>query len=109
MIIDSHCHLTYEPILSTLDETIKRANLDGVNFLLTISTEDKSFKNILQILNNYNCVYGTYGIHPHEAEKHKYIKSENIINRVNENKKIIGVGETGLDFYYNHSKKKRSN
>ncbi len=106
MIIDSHCHLTYEPMLSSLDETIKRANLDGVNFLLTISTEDKSFKNILKILDNYSCVYGTYGIHPHEAKKHKSIKFENIINRINENKKIIGVGESGLDFYYNHSEKK---
>ena len=44
MIIDSHCHLTYEPMFSSLDETIKRANNDGVKYLLTISTEDKGFK-----------------------------------------------------------------
>ena len=77
MIIDSHCHLTYEPMSSSLDETIKRANQDGIKFLLTISTEDKSFDNILKILDNYKCVYGSYGIHPHEAEKHKNIKFEN--------------------------------
>ena len=47
MIIDSHCHLTYEPMSSSLKETIRRANKDGVKYLLTISTEDKSFKNIL--------------------------------------------------------------
>tara|TARA_A100001011_G_scaffold347705_1_gene385002 strand:- start:278 stop:1054 length:777 start_codon:yes stop_codon:yes gene_type:complete len=106
MIIDSHCHLTYEPMSSSLDETIKRANQDGIKFLLTISTEDKSFDNILKILDNYKCVYGTYGIHPHEAEKHKNIKFNNIVEKIKRNKKIIGVGETGLDFYYNHSVKK---
>ena len=105
MIIDSHCHLTYEPMSSSLDETIKRANDDGVKYLLTISTEDKSFKNILKIIKNYKSVYGTYGIHPHEAKKHKEIKSTNIIEKVKKNKKIIGVGESGLDFYYNHSEK----
>ena len=106
MIIDSHCHLTYEPMSSSLEETIKRANKDGVEFLLTISTEDKSFRNILDILDKYKCVYGSYGIHPHEAKQHKGIKFENIIEKVKQNKKIIGIGETGLDFYYNHSEKK---
>jgi len=106
MIIDSHCHLTYEPMSSSLDETIRRANNDGVKYLLTISTEDKSFKNILEIVKNYNSVYGTYGIHPHEAKKHKEIKSDYIVEKVKKNKKIIGIGESGLDFYYNHSEKK---
>ena len=106
MIIDSHCHLTYEPMSSSLDETIRRANKDGVKYLLTISTEDKSFKNILEIVENYNSVYGTYGIHPHEAKKHKTIKSSYIVEKVKKNKKIIGIGESGLDFYYNHSDKK---
>ena len=103
MIIDSHCHLTYEPMSSSLDETIKRANIDGVKYLLTISTEDKGFKNILNIVENYSSVYGTYGIHPHEAKKHKTIKSSYIVEKVKKNKKIIGIGESGLDFYYNHS------
>ena len=106
MIIDSHCHLTYEPMFSSIDETIRKAKENGVDYLLTISTEDKSFDSILNIVNNYKSVYGTYGIHPHEAKNHKEIKSKNIINRINKNKKIIGVGETGLDFYYNHSEKK---
>ncbi len=106
MIIDSHCHLTYNPMYSSLDETIKRAVKDGVEYLLTISTEDKSFEDILYIVENFKPVYGTYGIHPHEAKKHAMIKSNIIINNVNRNKKIIGIGETGLDFYYNHSEKK---
>ena len=106
MIIDSHCHLTYEPMSNSLDETIDRANKDGIKYMLTISTEDKSFEQILKIVNGYKSVYGTYGIHPHEAKTHQHIKSIDIINKVNQNKKIIGVGETGLDFYYNHSEKK---
>ena len=106
MIIDSHCHLTYEPMSSSLDETIKRANRDGVNYMLTISTEDKSFNDILDITKKYDCVYGTYGIHPHEAKKHKYINHKDITEKIKNNKKIIGIGESGLDFYYNHSDKK---
>ena len=91
---------------NSLNDTIKRANNDGVKYLLTISTEDKSYKNILDIVDKFNCVYGTYGIHPHESKKHQQINSDIIIERVNKNKKIIGIGETGLDFYYNHSEKK---
>ena len=106
MIIDSHCHLEYEPMSLTLDETIARANKDGVKYLLTISTTDKSLGKILKIIENFNCVYGTYGIHPHESKNHKDIKSTDIIKKINLNKKIIGIGETGLDFYYNHSEKK---
>ncbi len=106
MIIDSHCHLTYEPMSKALNETIDRANQDGIKYMLTISTEDKSFEQILKIVSDYKSVYGTYGIHPHEAKSHQHIKSDYIINKVNQNKKIIGIGETGLDFYYNHSEKK---
>ena len=50
MIIDSHCHLTYEPMFKSLEETIRRANKDGVKYFLTISTEDKSYKDILRIV-----------------------------------------------------------
>ena len=91
---------------NALKETIDRANKDGIKYMLTISTEDKSYEQILKIVNGYESVYGTYGIHPHEAKLHQHIKSDYIINKVNQNKKIIGIGETGLDFYYNHSEKK---
>ena len=106
MIIDSHCHLNYEPMFTSLNETIDRANKDGVKYLLTISTEDKSFSKILKIISDYECVYGTYGIHPHEAKKHLMIDTKHIVEKTIKNKKIIGIGETGLDFYYNHSDSK---
>ena len=106
MIIDSHCHLNYEPISLSIKETINRANADGVKYMLTISTEESSFQNILKILSDYKCVYGTYGIHPHEARNHTFIKASNIIEKLKKSEKLIGIGETGLDFYYNHSDKK---
>ena len=68
MIIDSHCHLDYEPLFNNLDSIIKRANDNGVKYFLTISTTDQSFKNILSILNNHKNVFGSYGIHPHEEK-----------------------------------------
>ena len=105
MIIDSHCHLTYEPMSLNLKDTIDRANKDGVKYILTISTEDKSYEKILSIISRFKNVYGTYGIHPHEAKSHQHIKASDIIKKVNLNKKVIGIGETGLDFYYNHSEK----
>ena len=77
-----------------------------MRYLLTISTEDKSYDKILNIISNNECVYGSYGIHPHEAKNHKSINSIDIIKKAKLNKKIIGIGESGLDFYYNHSDKK---
>ena len=81
MIIDSHCHLNYEPMSLSLKETIDRANRDGVKYLLTISTEDKSFDKIINIISKNACVYGSYGIHPHEAKNHKLIMSDDIIKK----------------------------
>jgi TatD DNase family protein len=79
MIIDSHCHLEYEPMSLSLKETISRANKEGVKFLLTISTTDNSLKKILKITSDFSCVYGTYGIHPHEANNHQAFKCKDII------------------------------
>ena len=105
MLIDSHCHLDYEPIYSSIDEVIDRAIKSSVKFMLTISVTDKKYELILAIVKKYANVYGTYGIHPHEAKNHKEITKDVILNKLSMNKKIIGIGETGLDFYYNHSDK----
>ena len=103
-MIDSHCHLDHEPLLSDLSNVIKRSKNIGIEKLLTISTSFESFAKIKEIINKDEIIYGTVGIHPHETEK-DIIKSKEIINFLNENKKIIGIGETGLDFYYNNSDK----
>ena len=106
MIIDSHCHLDYEPLFKNIDNVIKRAHECGVKFFLTICTTDKSFTNILNILKNHKNVFGTYGIHPHEAKHYEELNVKKIIQNISINKQLIGIGETGLDYYYNHSDKK---
>ena len=103
MIIDSHCHLDYEPMFSDLDAVIKRAKESQVKFILTISVTDAKYNNILNIVKKFSNVYGTYGIHPHEAKNHKKLNKDTILKKISMSKKIIGIGESGLDFYYNHS------
>tara|TARA_B100001057_G_scaffold482740_1_gene558565 strand:- start:256 stop:933 length:678 start_codon:yes stop_codon:yes gene_type:complete len=73
--------------------------------MLTISVTDKKYNVILDIINKHSIVYGTYGIHPHEAKNHNEITKDTIIKNIKRSKKIIGIGETGLDFYYKHSDK----
>ncbi len=106
MIIDSHCHLDYPNLFDQLDDVVKRALENKVNHLLTICTTLESFKKIQFIINKYNNIYGTFGIHPHETIKHKNVDFNFIIEQKKISKKVIGIGETGLDFYYNHSDKK---
>ena len=103
-MIDSHCHLDHESIFSSFNEILKRSKEVGIEKLLSICTTDDGFSNILDLVNKDSIIYGTYGIHPHEAKNFKISKNE-IIKKVSSNKKIIGVGETGLDFYYNNSSK----
>ena len=104
-MIDSHCHLDYEPLLENLDQVIKRSKEAGIVKLLSICTTFESFNKIKAIVKRDEIIYGTYGIHPHEAKNDK-ITTKLIIEEINNNEKIIGIGETGLDFYYNHSDKK---
>ena len=103
-MIDSHCHLDQEPLLSDLNSVIERSKLVGIQKILTICTTVDSFKTIKEILNRDEIIYGTFGIHPHEVKNNK-ISLDYILKEIVENKKIIGVGETGLDFHYNNSEK----
>ena len=103
-MIDSHCHLDHEPLYSDLDNIIKRSKDIGIKKLLTISTSIESFSKVKEIVNKDGIIFGTIGIHPHEANKNE-IDLEFFLKNLNENKKIIGIGETGLDFYYNNSDK----
>ena len=103
-MIDSHCHLDHEPLINNLSDVITRSKAAGVNKILTICTTKESYKNILSIVKHDPMIYGTFGIHPHETNKDKVTKDQ-ILNEISKEKKIIGVGETGLDFYYNNSDK----
>tara|TARA_B100000787_G_scaffold48254_1_gene34650 strand:+ start:649 stop:1410 length:762 start_codon:yes stop_codon:yes gene_type:complete len=105
-MIDSHCHLDHEPLYKNLSEVISRSKAIGITKLLTICTTLESFENIKTIVKKDRMIYGTYGIHPHETESN-LVDKQTIIKSVNENEKIIGIGETGLDFFYNHSDRDR--
>ena len=103
-MIDSHCHLDHEPLYSNLEEVIKRSKAVGIDRILTICTTLESFIKIKDIVKKDKIIFGTYGIHPHESKSDK-VSSDLIIKEVKNNEKIIGIGETGLDFFYNHSDK----
>ncbi len=105
-MIDSHCHLDHEPMFSDLKNIINRSKESGVEKILSICTTKDSFQKIIKIINFDPIIYGTYGIHPHETSSNIVTKDE-IIENVNSNKKIIAIGESGLDFYYNHSSKEK--
>ena len=105
-MIDSHCHLDHEPLFENINDIIKRSKDIGIQKLLTISTTLASFDKIKNLVNLDPMIFGTFGIHPHETEAN-HVNKESLVNTVNKFKKIIGVGETGLDFFYNHSNKER--
>ena len=105
-MIDSHCHLDHEPLFQNIENIILRSKIVGINKLLTICTTKNSFNKIKDLVKVDPIIFGTYGIHPHETETN-IVDKNTIIENVINNKKIIGIGETGLDFFYNHSNKKR--
>ena len=105
-MIDSHCHLDHEQINSDLSNVIKRSKDVGIEKLLTISTSFESFKKIKDIITEDEIIFGTIGIHPHETDNNE-ISVDEIVKNFDENPKIIGIGETGLDFYYDNSDKEK--
>jgi TatD DNase family protein len=105
-MIDSHCHLDHEPLFENINDVINRSKNSGISKLLTICTTLESFEKIINLVKIDPIIYGTFGIHPHETETN-ITNKETIIRHINENEKIIGIGETGLDFFYNHSNKER--
>jgi len=105
-MIDSHCHLDHEPLYENISDVLHRSKEIGITKLLTICTTFESFKKIINIVKIDPIIFGTFGIHPHECQN-DIVSKDLIIKNINNNKKIIGVGETGLDFFYNHSDKKK--
>ena len=103
-MIDSHCHLDHEHLIANLDQVITNSKNVGLEKLLTICTTLQSYEKITNIVKKDPMIFGTFGIHPHETKNNDVSKDE-IITKINLNNKIIGVGETGLDFYYNNSDK----
>ena len=105
-MIDSHCHLDHEPLINNISEVLGRSKNAGIKKILTICTTLRSFESIKKILKLDDIIYGTFGIHPHETDNN-HVSKKIILDSIKINPKIIGIGETGLDFYYNHSKKNK--
>lgn len=103
-LIDSHCHLNYPELKEDVSAVLQRAQEVGVKKFLTICTEIKEFPDVLKIARNHVDVFCTIGIHPHEAEKHPHITEEEL-KKGTTHPKVVGLGETGLDYYYEHSPK----
>lgn len=105
-LIDSHCHLDYEPMASDLDGTLERARQKGVNCVLTIATQLEKIPVVTAIAESHENVCASIGVHPHEAEK---VDSKTdlfkVLNEAAKHPKVVAFGETGLDYYYTHSPK----
>ena len=102
MIVDSHCHLDFPELYADLDGVIARAKNAGVERMLTICTSVASIPKVLAIADKYPEVYAAIGIHPHRVEEHGVLPVEQIVSWT-EHPKVIGIGETGLDYHYDKS------
>ena len=105
MIIDSHCHLDYEPLIDNIDQVLLNAKNNNITSLLTIGTSLESSKKVLDIVDKYPDIYGTIGIHPNSTTGHLN-DLDKLIDIKKKSKKIIGFGETGLDYFYKRSEKR---
>ena len=105
MIIDSHCHLDYEPLINNIDQVLLNAKKENITNLLTIGTSLESSKKVLEIVSKYPNVYGAIGIHPNSTTGN-LDKLDEILMLKKKNKNIIAFGETGLDYFYKRSDKK---
>ena len=102
MLVDSHCHLDFDSFDEDRSETIQRAFDAGVGTLVTICTHYSKFENIVAIAELDTRIYCSVGIHPHQVEEEKAIKLDDLLDAA-KNPKVIGIGETGLDYFYDQS------
>lgn len=103
MFVDSHCHLEMHEQSVDTDALVERARKAGVGRLVTVSTSRKEFEPILALTRRYADVYGTIGIHPEEIGKEGEAISEEALVAYAEEPKVVGFGETGLDYYYDNA------
>lgn len=102
MLVDSHCHLDFPELSGDLSGVLARADEAGVGMMVTISTKLERFPGVLAVAEAHENVYCTVGIHPHEAENEPDVVAQTLIDLA-QHPKVIGIGETGLDYYYEHS------
>jgi TatD DNase family protein len=102
MLVDSHCHLDFPEFAPQLDAVVARAGDAGVGVCVTIGTRLSGFARVHEIAEQFPNVYCSIGIHPHDAEKEPLKDESPLIERA-KLAKVVGIGETGLDYFYEHA------
>lgn len=97
-MIDSHSHIGFEELKDNLPALIRRAAEQGVDKILTVACSHEQLSDLKEILDEYENVYGAFGIHPNESNV--LISSDELAQIISSHPKIIGIGETGLDYHY---------
>tara|TARA_R110002072_G_scaffold81148_10_gene185913 strand:+ start:38837 stop:39613 length:777 start_codon:yes stop_codon:yes gene_type:complete len=102
MLVDSHCHLEYKGLGEDQAAVLERARAAGVKTFLNISTKRAEWDQVIATAEREPDVYASVGIHPHHADDHQDL-TETELREATANPRVIGIGETGLDYYYEHS------
>ncbi|WP_085809663.1 TatD family hydrolase [Sphingomonas sp. TZW2008] len=106
MLADSHCHLNYKGLVEEQQAVLARARARGVTAMLNIATRESEWDDVLATAEREPDVWATVGIHPHEADQHPHVDTQRLVARA-EHPRVVGVGESGLDYYYDHSDRAR--
>ena len=102
MLIDSHCHLNYKGLAEDQQAVLARARAAGIGGFLNISTRRSEWDQVIAVAEREPDVWASVGIHPHEADQHADLGAEALIE-VTRHPRVVAIGETGLDYYYDHS------
>ena len=102
MFVDSHCHLNYKGLVEQQSDVLNRARQSGVSAMLNISTRESEWDEVIGLAEQETDVWASVGIHPHEADGHTGVDAAKLIERA-ANPRVIAIGETGLDYYYDKS------
>jgi len=105
-LVDSHCHLDFPDFEGELDDVVARAGNAGVDYMMTICTHVTKFAQVRDVAGRYANMWCTVGIHPHNAEKEPDTSAETLMDLADD-PKVVAFGETGLDFFYDHSPRER--
>lgn len=104
MLVDSHCHLDFDDFEEDLEEIIARAKENGVTTILNAGNNIGELDQQLALSEKYPFIYTAVGVHPHNASEYENITAQDIIDQTH-HKKVVGIGECGLDYYYDYAPK----
>ena len=106
MFVDSHCHLNYKGLVEDQAAVLDRARAAGVTTMLNIATRASEWDDVLAVAEREPDVWASVGIHPHDADTHPDVETQTLVERA-QHPRVIGIGESGLDFYYDRSDRDR--